>query len=211
MDNFTGLDAASAHNQLQNFNDMAYEAYNQIYNSVSFFLQDLSKNWASPNAVAFSNGFNEKFTNILSDFSYNIYYAINGCNAAGRALASANGASWSDVTCTLSHDCYFDAKCSETLNGLTGMDIVSVKICRETLKSNLDNGIDTILYMPRSIDFFSTDGSLVSAFSTEIDKVADSIKTACDEEYNLISDYINEETEKIELAKAAAEEAMRNA
>ena len=211
MDGFTGLDIGKARSQLQNFNDMAYDGFYKIYNAAQTFLQEIGKNWASPNAVSFSNDFSSKFSSILSDFQTKVYHAINGCNAAGRALANANGASWSDVSCTLSSDCSFGAGCSETLNGATGMVVDNVKTFRDELKANIESGVETVSFMPRAIDFYSTDGSLVSAYSTGIDKIAEAIKSACDEEYNIISGYIDTETNNIMIAKNSAEESMQTA
>lgn len=209
MDGFTGLNIDGAHAQLQNFSDLGKTTFDKMVGAIENFINGVKERWASPNARSFSMDFSEKWLAIIEKYKASYYQAISGCNNAGSALARANGAAWSNVD-----SAYLDEGTDvynlfvEDLNGMTGMATELVKVYRDLFKYEMDNAINTLSNVPRTIDFYSTDGSLLSAYSTGIDKLQEDINTSFAETFTQISSYIDTEVENIYLAKEAAVQQM---
>ena len=215
MDGFTGLNIEQARSQIENFAETGFAVWLSLAYTSGEFMGELSKKWASPNAVAFSSDFNIKMTALLSELSTQVIKKVDGSNDAGRILARVNGANWNDAggsyTSLMKQDANLNTSCKENLNGVTGMDTENVKLLKDIFKARIDKILESLTAMPRAIEFYSTDGTLMSAYSTGIDEIETKVRELCDETNSSISSYIETEVNNILMAKNSAEQSMQTA
>ena len=206
MDGFTGLNIEGAHVQIENFYDTAYDVMAEIMDLEDMFLHDLRSKWASPNAVEFSVMTQNKISELYSTFVTYVNHIVHGANDAGRTLAVANGASWSDVNLMdrFGNDGIAGEPCLETLNGTTGMAVENVKIISDAFVTGMKNVLNTLNSVPTSISFYDANGDLLSSYSTGINKFSSQIENLTNSIVNTLKQYIETETNNILLAKEQA-------
>lgn len=211
---FTGLDIQKSRKQIEKFSESGIKAYKEIVQAAYDFSSGLSEKWASPKAVEFSETFREKMSGIQNDFMTILEHRIHGANDAGKTIAKAHGASWTDVEDNL-HSLYVDiygnaayVVCKEELNGTTGMAVDNVKILRDTFKTAMDKGLTTLDSVPKAIEFYDSNGSLLNSYGTGIEKLQREIREAVFLAYKDISNYIDTETDNILLAQQAANDIL---
>ena len=208
-DGFTGINVTAARSQLETLNEMAYEAYNKIYNGVNNFLEESLKKWGSPNAVNFSDTLKKSYSDFLMNFANEVYNSISSINSSAQTLAKNNGASWSDVDCTLRRDCSFNIGLQSSVDGIVGMAVDQMRILRDVLKSSIDQGMEMISYLPKSISFYSADGSLLEAYSTGIDELIEEITSKNSVVFQTIDQLLETETNNVLLSKEKAASTLR--
>ncbi len=219
MDNFTGLDVEKAKREILYFQESALNAEKTITTALEEFFTQLSKKWASPNAANFSKEYTAKFASEIQFLRTSIYHVINGAVDAGNILARANGTSFLNVLEVLGQvllsikpgenaSAPEFAKCSVELNGAVGMAVENVKIIRDNFIKKITTGMDELNAVPRSISFFSTDGSLMNSYKTGIDTFISNFSTELEAVKNALNNLIDVETDNIILAKEQATNTM---
>ena len=220
MDDFTGLDIGKAKSEILNFKESALNAEKTITSSLKVFFNELSKKWASPNAVDFTSEYTTKFANEVQNLRTSIFHVINGAIDAGNILARANGANFLSAIDSLAQALYGIspgqeayapefAKCRETLNGATGMAVENVKIIRDVFIQKIMGGMDELSAVPKTISFYSTDGSLMNSYQTGIDTIISNFSNELVSIKESLNNFIETEANNIILAKQQATDTLR--
>lgn len=212
MDGLIGLDTYRVSGQITDLCNYGYSALKQLEDATNVFLTDLRTKWASKNAYEFCQMVNREMEYVLIRLETQITHKVHGANDAARALARANGDSWSDIEFIVEQkgDTGFAQGCFEEINGVSGMAVENVKIIADIFKNNVQKAMVTLNLIPNKISFCSPDGILISTYSTGIEALTNEVYEVTNELLNKIQTFINTETDNILLAKNEAENVLRS-
>lgn len=222
MDGFIGLDMRKVGQQLEEVKSVAFDALQQIKSASTEYLTGLRENWASPRAVEVTNDFRIKISDLLTNTKNVIDRQIDKSCDAANALNHAMGnggeqGSMDSVQFHISTDAagvgadgsIVGLGCSESLNGVVGMNTEKVEELTATFRTNLDRGVTTLSTLQRTIGFYSPDGALVNAYSMNVEKIVDEFNELASNLYTNMQNCIETETNAVLTAKQAAEDTLR--
>lgn len=199
MDGFTGLNIEKSKQQIDEFGEKAKAAYDYIHTMIINFFDELRNNWGSPDAVDFSVKYTKSLDTLEREYKYSVRNVITGAINAGEILCKANGVSNSGFS-----DCgsegfiggeplsILSTHLNSTVDGVTGMYVERVSgICAIFAKEKKVEAISLIEAIPTQIDFYSADGSLMSAYKTGIESFVSQFSDEFDSMLSEIKDNVD--------------------
>ena len=211
MDGFTGLDVIRAKREIENFDVLFQKVYQGLHDETYSFFYELTKKWASPNAKAFSEKHGYLFGNLLHKINISRKHIINGAVSAAITLAHANGMEFYYETETITEAERNDTLaqpypiCKDNIDGAVGMATENVRILADLFNRKMNAYIKEINNLPKTISFYSPDGSLVNAYETSIDKFANDYTSELNSSMSDLIKLMGEEENNIRMAKNEAQ------
>ena len=212
---FTGINVGNVISQLDSIASAWRGAMRLFDSTVQEFTEDLSKNWASPKAAAFSQDFIQRISLRSKQFGDEFSDFMRAACDCGRDLCVAHGITvpsafyrWLDSN--YSQGGYvIGVPCQESFNGAAGMNIDAVQNITSSFVKKMQT---TVKYafkdLPNSISFYDASGNLMRGYSHNIAKTYEEVEQAINEEVVKLNGIIEEEINNINLAQSSAETSM---
>lgn len=211
MEGFTGINIESAHSQIEVFAEMGSSASLELTNAIDSFFDDLSTKWASPKAVEFSGMYRVSLCDLRDELNITLKHKIHGCNDAAASLANANGATWTNVDNPFENyagGVFVGTPLKEEIDGVVGMAVDNVKVIRDIFKTQMEKVTGILSEIPKTIDFYSPDGSLVTTYATGIESINSKMSELISSTLTSINTAIDEESDNVLLAKQNASDTL---
>ena len=173
MDSFTGLNVEQAKTDIVNFNELASDISYKLADSFNDFGEYLGSHWAGPKAVNFTDTYEPKIRDFMSDFYNWVIHIVDGASVAATNLARAFGTYVSLPEGYIDNNgqsiiAHFSLKCEEDINGNVGMDTEGVRVNLDIFKMKANKEMSRLEALPTSIAFYDPQGALINQYSTNV-------------------------------------------
>lgn len=211
MDNVEGINIESAKNSIMEYYNVSKAVLNNLYDVASNFLYGLKEVWASPNAVDFSQKFQNATSSLSQSFKIKVNHTLIGLFSAGAAICNAHGVAheWHNAGLdglNVGDESFavYGQVCEEKRNGTTGMVVQNVKLLVDELNNNIKQLSNSLNDLPSSVAFYSADGSLISSYQTGKEQFVEAFSRLFEQTNTKINEYIETETDNILIASSTA-------
>ena len=204
----TGLNPHQAREDIANFQSEFFGAANKCADGVVNLMDGLAINWASPNAVEFAKGYEDK---IIDTF---FSHPTDVCNEiVDRAEAAFNSISTSQGGPALGGVPRMGIGAGgftlyEEIGGDVGMNIENVKGLISTFETEIEAGLNAYDALPTTIAFYDPSGSMAASYQTKIKALAQEIAEMSKALVTSIQTAIEGEQNNTNLGKEGAVEAF---
>lgn len=215
MSTITGFNPEQAKKDIENFKDYSYiHIESPLANTISNLLfSNLQNYWCSPKAVEFYKLYEPKCVNVLNEVTDTRKKIILNSWSAYNRLATANGlySSYNNELDDYRVPTNWQINCElkeESPYGVVGMNKVQVRALINDVEEKIKTIIEALDNAPSSIAFYDDGGELQAAFQNMIKTAGAHISELITEITTALKTAMEEEIDKIELAKNSAVETM---
>ena len=200
--NVTGLNPSAARRNISNFVEISSNACREITAAYRCLYDELSKVWASPNAVKF-NSFKGKIREMIRSFTTETNEVARNAISQYNRIASANGAATFSMDLGSLNSLYngdLGADLIERLNGIAGMDIMSVDSIMNDFRNKITSALGTLNSIPTSLALFDRNASMQTRHYANVSKAKNNVESISNEILKQLQTCIEDEMVKLERA-----------
>lgn len=209
MADFTGFNPMDAKTNIGMLESELTSAYIALSDAFNVIENDVSENWASPNAVQFATNYVPKFNELKRLFAERGNSIMNNSVQAVNYMAMANGTSFSVEVVELKFTENTN-NFKEEINGIVGMNVEKVvNLIEGEFEAQLSK-FYTICEELKTLDIalYDPEGTLKESYRAFLSSFEQELNETVHNIYTILAAAINTEINAINISKTSAADEM---
>lgn len=171
MDGFTGVNEKKLHNDLDNLLSSICDIYNNINKANQQFSKTLKEKWGSPEAVSKTTRWSNELASLVTNIYDTGYSVIETVENKASSIAKAIGGDYNKHFLGMGAPGLTSGFeiCNDNINGAVAMDTKSIESALINYALIFNQTLSSFDKVPKSINLYSSDGSIIESYSTHID------------------------------------------